>query len=251
MGHTVAATSALWPDTATGNCRRLIKEFPRVGEVALCLFESDACLAYGPDDLSPDMAGLPLTFHVHLPLDLPWAAGVGTVASVILGLAAKAAFLSPRAWVLHPPLGVQDQALLPRLAELLAAPTESGISGVDPEQVLVENIKGHDFSAAWPHLRDAGFGVCLDVGHMLAFDQANMLDLPGLAERVGMVHAYGPGPRGEHDPLSSLDARGRDTLRRCVELLPKNGTVVLEVFSPDHLEASLAAWDEFVAEART
>ena len=43
----------------------------QAAEVGLCFFETQACLAYEPADLPPELAALPLAWHVHLPVDLP------------------------------------------------------------------------------------------------------------------------------------------------------------------------------------
>ena len=44
----------------------------KVDEVGLCLFEAHSCLKYGPADLPASLARLPLRWHAHLPVDLPW-----------------------------------------------------------------------------------------------------------------------------------------------------------------------------------
>ena len=67
----LAAPSFVLPGTVAANARFLAH---KVDEVALCFFEARACLAYGPEDLPPDLADLPLRWHVHLPVDQPWPA---------------------------------------------------------------------------------------------------------------------------------------------------------------------------------
>lgn len=241
----VAAPSAVWPEALPGNCKKLAGLPGRpVDEVGLCLFESRACLAYDESDLPARLAGLGLGFHAHLPLDLPWKNGLKAVSTIIRGLADKIAFLSPRVFVLHPP---PDPALLPGLAELF-----QGL-GIEPSRVLLENVAGDDLSRhaqALAALGRAGFAVCLDLGHMLAFGQERILDDPRLAGRVAMVHAYGPGPRGEHHGLARLDAGGRALLGRCLALLPPGETLMLECFRPGELLESLDALPGLVHSCR-
>ena len=78
----------------------------RAAEVGLCFFETEACLAYGEADLPVDLAGLPLSWHVHLPVDLPWGEGGGRAAEVALRLMDKTDFLGARRAVLHLPDGL-------------------------------------------------------------------------------------------------------------------------------------------------
>ncbi|WP_054649802.1 cobamide remodeling phosphodiesterase CbiR [Salidesulfovibrio brasiliensis] len=228
---TVAAPSFVIPDTVSGNCRFLAG---KVDEAALVFFESEACLNYTDEDLAPDLADLPLGYHVHLPLDLPWALGVDAVAETILGLARKVDYLRPAAYVLHPP---DDAAALEPLAKRLHE------AGTDPETVLLENIENNDLTGCANAAIRCGFGFCLDLGHYLAFGQKGLTDIPGLWERVRMLHVYGPGPRGEHGPLTRLDDRGRDVLRDWLKRAASLKTVVLEVFREAHLTASLNELD--------
>ncbi len=233
----LAAPSAVWPEALTGNCKKLAALPGRpVAEVGLCLFETESCLAYGPDDLPEWLTELGLSFHVHLPLDLPWQAGFESVSMAIRGLMAKIGYLSPRLFVLHPP----GPEILPAVAGLFRD------LGVDPARVLLENVHGQDLAELAPAIVAAGFSVCLDLGHMLAFDQRHILADPRLTGRVAMVHAYGPGPRGEHRSLALLDAEGRTALGRCLELLPPDGTLMVECFRPADLLSSFEALQDIL-----
>lgn len=64
----------------------------RTDEIGLCLFEWRSCLAYGEAGLPPWLADLPLFWHVHLPLDLPWEAGPYKAAEICNELIEKTAF---------------------------------------------------------------------------------------------------------------------------------------------------------------
>lgn len=226
-GPRIAAPSFVIPDTVGGNCRHLEG---MVDEVSLTFFETDSCLAYDENDLPPDLSELNLRYSVHLPLDLPWQEGVTSVAEAILALARKVDYLRPTAYVLHPP---DDARKLGQLSQLLAD------GGIVTESVLIENIEGNDLSACWGEIAENGYGVCLDIGHRIAFGQDGLESLPGLWERVRMLHVYGPGPRGEHGPLDDLDEKGANMLRRWVGRLPQDGSLVLEVFRQGQLESSL------------
>ncbi len=228
-----AATSCVWPDTAAVNCRRLARTVPEVG---LYLLETMACLAYGPKDLPQKTYGL--TYHLHLPLDLPWRLGGETAFSMVESLLEKTAHLSPWGFVLHPP---EDGAAL---AAFLAAWAQSGR---DPKDILLENTE----TAAPGHVLDTaaalGCSVCLDLGHMLAMGHGLDRNDPRPAQLARMLHVYSPfgaegPPAGRthvHRPLTTLSPEGRELLLwMLAHLAPR--TIVLEVFSPIHLLESLA-----------
>ncbi|WP_461209760.1 cobamide remodeling phosphodiesterase CbiR [Desulfocurvus sp. DL9XJH121] len=240
MPFTVAAPSFVVPDTVAGNCRFLRGLFPEVG---LCLYETGACLAYGPDDL-PAEAPPNLTFHAHLPLDLPWGRGPEAAARAALAVAAKVAHLEPRCYVLHPPATPDELA---RFARLWTG------AGHTPGGLLLENVEGNDLSAVLDAAHGLGLGLCLDLGHLMAYEQ-HFLPQAVDWERVRMLHVYAPwkletrpedrkGHR--HLPLMELDADGQTLLQTLVRSLRPGGTVTLEVFQKRGLMDSarlLAEW---------
>lgn len=238
----LAAPSCVLPAPVAENCTFLA---PRFDEIGLAFFETEACLAYTGQDVPPGLADLPVSWHVHLPLDLPWAAGVERVAEAVLGLARKVEHLSPGGFVLHPPgqaselgasePGAQELTRLARLAGLL----ERG--GIAPRSLLLENIAGRDLDELWPVITDLDLGVCLDLGHMLVHGQEDFLGLPGLAGRLGMVHLNAPDPKkpSRHASLALLDAHGRELMRRMLGLLGQGGVVMLELFDEAALSESL------------
>ncbi len=254
-----AAPSWVLPGTVSENAAFLAG---RVREVALLFFQTEACLAYGEEDLPPSLAELPLSWHLHLPLDLPWDRGVEATARTVAALADKAAFLAPRGMVLHPPpgpgllapmvRGLSGELARERTQETArergqATGRESATSGMDPARLWVENTVRESLPAFWEEICGCGCGVCLDLGHLLlAGDEARTLALPGLFERVRAVHVSAPGPDGGgHAPLSSLDRHGRDLLRHVLEGIKEDSVVVLELFDLPGLAESaglLARW---------
>lgn len=233
----VAAPSFVLPAGVYENCLALAPLFPEIG---LCFFESGACLDYGESDLPPELGRLPVDWHMHLPLDLPWAAGPQAVADVIAALAGKVAGLGPWAYVLHPPQTP---------GELHALGMELSDRGFAPQRLLVENIQGDDLARLWPSVCELGLGVCLDLGHMLERGQEAFLDLPGLWERTRMLHLNAPDPLrpGRHAPLAALDGAGRALLRRMLARFAPGGTALLELFNPADLFDSLRFLADFQA----
>lgn len=231
----VAAPSFVIPAGAAENARFLAGRFP---EICLLFFETEACLAYTNDDLPPDLAQLDAAWHVHLPLDLPWSRGLDDTWDALSRLMKMAAHLSPHAWVLHPP--TEPDMLLPLAARFRDA-------GVDPADVLLENVEETDLCALWPEAREGGYSTCLDLGHILAYGQRPVLDLPGLWETVRMLHIYAPlEGSGRHTGLRALDKSGTDMLKDVLARF-QGDTVVLEVFNETELFDSLALLADLVS----
>lgn len=225
----LAAPSCVYPSGVAENCDLLA---PHFDEIALAYFETDACLAYTRQELPERLAELPLGWHMHLPLDLPWAEGTARVAAVVLTLAQRTRFLSPWAFVLHPPAAPEQ------LAELAVLLRQGGLA---PESILVENIAGRDLERMWPIIRAADLGVCLDLGHMLAHGQEDFLGLPDLGRRLSMVHLNAPDPEkpARHASLAVLDAHGLAVMDRLLSLLAPGRVAVLELFGQAALYESL------------
>jgi hypothetical protein len=223
----VAAPSFVWPATVGENCRRLQH---LVHEVSVVLFDTRHSLEYTEEDLPPDLASLPLTYHVHLPLDLPWTEGTKAVLGAVRGLRRKVAPLEPRCFVLHPPRS--RTAFL----DFVRAWRDSGLQDRD---LVLENIAGNDLRDLWPDILQTRCRVCLDLGHITAFGQERLLEAPGLWERVCMLHVYGDKRGDSHLSLQELTPRGHALLQSMLRRLPAGCVVVLEVFSPSDLHSSL------------
>ncbi|MGE4420790.1 MAG: cobamide remodeling phosphodiesterase CbiR [Pseudodesulfovibrio sp.] len=230
----LAAPSAVLPAGLAENGAFLADYFP---EIAVLFFETEACLAYTDEDLPAHLADLPCSWHVHLPLDLPWKAGFETVWQKIDGLLDKIALVSPRAYVLHPPDGPD---MLPLLADRLRD------KGVDPALFLIENVGGRSLTEVWDEVVEGGFSACLDIGHIQAYDQRDVLQLPGLWERVRMLHVYGAERDRRHWPLNELDPVGQVLLRTMLERA-SDFTVTLELFRRTELFDSLDLFGQWFA----
>lgn len=234
----LAAPSFVIPAGAADNSRFLANHFD---EIALLFFETESCLAYTGEDLPKELASLPVSWHVHLPLDLPWHQGLDTAWKKLVGLMEKAAYLRPHAWVLHPP--TEPDMLVPLSARFREA-------GVDPADILLENVEESDLAALWSEAREGGYSTCLDLGHILAYGQHDVLDLEGLWDTVRMLHVYAPINSGRHTGLGHLNIEGQNLLRDMLAAF-KGEVVTLEVFnekeifqSVDLLSDWMEAWSE-------
>jgi hypothetical protein len=233
---TMAAPSFVIPAGAAENSRFLADYF---SEISLLFFETEACLKYTDLDLPPDLANLPVKWHVHLPLDLPWYRGLDTAFEKIAGLIKKAAYLSPHVYVLHPPT-------VPNMLVPLAHKFHE--VEIDPANILLENVDETDLVSLWDEALEGGYSTCLDLGHIITYSQHSILDLPGLWETVRMLHLYAPGEKGRHTSLVNLDKNGQELLRTMIEHFQGN-TLTMEVFdekgifeSADLLARLLSGW---------
>jgi hypothetical protein len=230
---TIAAPSCVIPGTAAQNARFLAQRANgRIQEIALCLFESQACLAYADNEFPETLAELPFSWHVHLPVDLPWHAGPEAPADCALRLMRKVEALNPRMAVLHAPDLPSRGALLTAFAELWHARCAIPL--------LLENIDSCGLIDITPLIVDMQFGVCLDLGHMLAYGQQNILEIPELLSRVRLAHWSAPGGADRHLPLTRLTREEASSIRAAAAKLPAATTHLLEIFDWNGVEASLA-----------
>jgi hypothetical protein len=201
-----------------------------VDEVAVTLFETRSCLAYTEEDLPRDMAALDLSYHLHLPLDLPWD-DPARAASLAARLVEMTAFVHPRSFVLHPPTSPEALDLFFQAWDQL---------GLRVDTLVLENIQGNDLQAIRPVIEESDCGLCLDLGHLLLYGQEELLNQEVLLERLQMLHVYAALPgNSRHGPLSGLSSKGQEMLRDLLRALPPGGVVVLEVFSSGDLITSL------------
>ncbi len=256
-------------------------EFPEFTEVSLLFLESRSCLAYGRDDLPPWLAALPLCFHVHLPVDLPWGPGFPgsgelagvKAAEICLRLMDKIEFLSVERAVLHLPAfhnpeqyrqsGVlrPEPEALRQFSGFLARWEKAGRG---TENLLLENTLAGPLLPFKELIDGADCGLCLDLGHAL---QGNIhaeqkIDavpgrvnfLAGFAEkrewyfkRCRMLHLCAAEPGGRHVSLGRLDAEGRDFARKLCRNAPPEATWVVEIFNWADILESLPLLAEWVA----
>lgn len=248
--HRLAAPSWVISGTLSENCDFLAT---RVDEVGLLFMESEACLNYGPEALPPWLANLPLTFHVHLPVDLPMLEDPARAANICFALLRKTAFLAKgggegngqnmphlRA-VLHPP--GEDPARPGRAScQLDAFLRIFENMGGDPSLLMLENIEGNDLLRHLELVEIYSMSICLDLGHALAYGQKSLLENPALPELLGMLHLCAPGPGaspGKHMPLAALDQRGREKAAHLCALLPPGEVIMVELFDWSQIQDSL------------
>lgn len=230
----------------------------KVDEVGLCLFETRGCLNYGPDDLPASLANLPLRWHAHLPVDLPWparaaAGGVSPAreaARLALAVLNRVTALVPhmtlRAAVLHPPEG--SPASQRRMLADFAGHWHAHGQAAPP--LLLENVAHSDvLCLGGDFLADHGLGLCLDVGHLLGYVQNGLLH-SALPRQAAMLHWSAPGNGDQHLPLTALTPEQRHIAQSLMADAPLTATHMIEVFNWDGLSASLPVLAALAGESR-
>ena len=248
----LAAPSFVIPAGVAENARFLAG---RIDEVGLCLFESRTCQAYDSGDLPPDLASLPLRWHVHLPVDLPWPQArsarkahparkaASTAAAVVARLMTLVPGLVPRVAVLHPPQGppALQRALLADFAKHWHHGTDEAHAPPALRRIplLLENVAHSDVAClGQDFLHDHGLGLCLDVGHLLGYAQETLLH-SALPSQAAMLHWSAPGNGDQHLPLTALTPAQRHIARCIMADAPCTATHLVEVFKWEGLAASL------------
>lgn len=235
----IAVPSCVLPDTVAENARFLAG---RVAEVGLCLFETQPSLEYGVTDLPSSLAELPLRWHAHLPIDLPWEAGGSAAGAMALAVLSKVAWLTPHVAVLHAPSMTNDEQ-----ARLLMAFAEVWFKH-NNTPVLLENIEACSLLDL-PEVIWEVFGICLDVGHVLAYAQEALLERADLMRRVALLHWSAPGAHDQHLPLRALTPEQRIVAQRAAMVVPPEARHMVEVFHWGGVKDSLPYLTELLENA--
>lgn len=197
----------------------------------------------------------PLSYNVHLPLDLPLGDEDATrrqAALKILGCAiARARSLAPSTWTLHlepdrPRLqGRSLGAWRQRMHHSCQCLLEQ--SALPAAHFSVENLL-YPFEWVEPLVTEFGFSICMDTGHLWRQGQDPLRFWQRHHHAITIVHLQGVRGGRDHQGLDCLDAAQRITVQALLAEL--RCEVILELFSLPQLNASLALLDSWHA-ART
>ncbi len=248
----------------------------RAAELGLCFFETEACLAYGEADLPEDLARLPLSWHVHLPVDLPWREGGARAAEVALRLMDKAFFLGARRAVLHLPDGLARLSALGGAQDGVSGGARDGDgvfrvgrrawrefaarwqdSGRAVADLLLENQIGDDPCLLLELAGEEGAGLCLDFSHWLMTLGPEILPEEEFLRRAALWHLNAPGEAGSgHGALTELTLSQQAWAREVLHWSRGASSVafraepllMLEIFSWEKITASLPLLKSWLVE---
>jgi hypothetical protein len=239
----------VFPGTVADNARFLAG---RVAEAGLCCFEAEASALTPEAEMPAGLAELPLRWHVHLPVDISPDNGA-EAARTVLRVWKRAAFLRPWLGVLHWPAPSGGEVWL---RDFLRAWRMAGCS---PESLALENTRDACADDYEDILEELGVGVCLDVGHIMAYGQRAApggfaSPPPSWMDRVRLVHWSAPGGAGSsgspadmHLPLTSWTPEQRVAAGKIARCLPLGAVHMIEVFRWRAVEQSWPVLKETLA----
>lgn len=247
---TLAAPSWVLPletDNFVGNVAWLARRVDKVQ--ILCLGKDHVDDLLNPRDLKR-LADIRrrsgLRYSVHLPSDLALLdpAGGATAQKAKLDHLARiidlTAGLEPDNFILH----LDPAPPLPPAAAGLPAGLATGLAALAPGRIQVENTDW-DLRTVAAQLEAAGLGICADLGHLWTNGHSIPDFLSCFGPRIGELHLHGFGPGGDHLALTELPLALRPVVRGF--LRDRRGSVTIENFRADWLEASLESLVELMA----
>jgi sugar phosphate isomerase/epimerase len=238
---TLATTSFIYPDDYAPNVGRLA---PYVDEIELLCYESAHLPARSAIEALSRLCGeYDVTYNVHLPTDLSIGHRDGShreqAVHALLQAFERVAALAPTTCTLHIPCDGHPLSAdeIERWRDRVRASLEKILdAGVRPELISVETLD-YPLETLKDLIAAFGLGVCLDVGHLILHGRDVEKTFAEFADKTAILHLHGVRDGKDH---LGLDHLPHDLGVALIRILPAfKGVVSLEVFSFDHLAASL------------
>lgn len=250
MPFKLATTSYIYPDHLLPN---VVKLAPFFDEIELVLFESEGRNNLPEEEEIGALMDLSshqeLNFNVHLPIDIflgdrseeVRARGISVLKMVI----ERTLPLNPSTYTLHLSLrdrnGRDEEDVSSWRKRLIRSLEKMEGWGIPQKQISIETL-GYPFEWIEDIVRDFGFSVCLDLGHILLYGQ----DLQGYMEKYlpqsSIVHFHGFQNGNDHLGIDNLDGKTVDLILS--HLQNYTGVLSIEVFSLNDLKNSLKILEE-------
>jgi sugar phosphate isomerase/epimerase len=257
----LATTSYIYPEEIVPNVVRL---GPFFDEIELVLFESE-----GQDSI-PDATQIShlieisllhrVGFNIHLPIDISLGDASEKVrttgVSVVRRVIQKTLRLNPSFYILH--LDFINPPTLPLLKRgegefmqetdieawrlrLIRSLKEILDDGMESKRMAIETL-GYPFEWIEDMVKELGFSICLDIGHILnhGYDLRHYLE--AYLPKTSVIHLHGVHKGSDHLGIEALP--GPDLNLILSTLHHYHGIVSIEVFSIDALKSSLSILEE-------
>ena len=246
----LSTTSYIYPDHILPNVAMLA---PFLDEIELVLFESEGENNFPGDAQIKGLMNFRLhqdiTFNVHLPIDIFLGDKNEEIRSRGISIVKKfieqTLCLHPSVFILHFDLrdknGQEAQDVETWRNRILQSSKEILESGIEPNRVSIETL-GYPFGWVEDIVRQCGFSICLDIGHILLYGQDLKFYLNQYLPEASIVHLHGFQNGIDH---LGIDRLPDPTLKLIFShLLNYHGIVSIEVFSMDDLKRSLFTLEE-------
>jgi sugar phosphate isomerase/epimerase len=239
----IGTTSFIYPDGYVQNVKMLA---PYLDEIELLLFESTPGSLPSIHEVKQLLSladEFDLTYNIHLPLDISLGAPERSIRQFALDTVKQVmdltAPLSPSTYTLHLPYdeaGVDNEQIKCWQNRLNTGINKLVSTGINGEMISIETL---DYPLNWVDeiLTDSNLSVCLDVGHLMVYGFDPEAVFNKYKKRTPILHLHGVADHQDHLPLDRLTQADAKTVIKMLKQF--EGVVSLEVFSFDHLKASL------------
>lgn len=246
----LSTTSYILPDRILPNVLFL---GPSFDEIELVLFESDGEHNLPDEEEIERLKHLStqygLSFNVHLPIDLYLgdrheevrAKGI----SVLKKFIGRTLPLHPSTYTLHLSLrdrdGRDEEDIPSWRRRLIQSLERIGEWGIPSKQVSIETL---DYPFEWIEeiVSDFGFSVCLDLGHILLYEQDLKQYMEKYLFQTSIIHFHGFRNGRDHLGIDHLEEGAVDLILS--HLKDYKGILSIEVFSLEDLSSSLKVLEE-------
>jgi sugar phosphate isomerase/epimerase len=248
----IGTTSFIYPAGYTRNVTMLA---PYVDEIELLLFES------APESLpsTHEIKNLlslskefDLTYNVHLPTDIslsdPEPSARSAAVETLKKIMDLTASLCPSTYTLHLSYdenGSEPDRIKKWQDHLYHSVGQFIATGINAEMISVETLT---YPIDWVEhiLNHFNLSVCLDLGHLMVYGFDMETVFRRYCRRTSIIHLHGVENRKDHLPLDRLSKERSEIVAGILKQFTK--VVSLEVFSYDHLHASLKYLEKLLKE---
>lgn len=246
----LATTSYIYPDEIVPN---VVKLGPFFDEIELVLFESKGQNSI-PDNIQInhliELSHLHrVGFNIHLPIDISLgdenekvrASGISIVRRVIQ----KTLCLNPSFYVLHldprNKNGQEEMDIETWRNDLVGCLQEILDDGMESKRMAIETL-GYPFEWIEDIVKEFGFSICLDIGHILNHGYDLRHYLKTYLPRTSIIHLHGVHKGLDHLGIETLPEPDLNLILSALHHY--HGIVSIEVFSINALKSSLSILEE-------
>ena len=252
----LGTTSYIYPAEILPNVRSLQGT---VDDIEIVLFESDEVSNYPSPQEIEELAvigqGTGLSYTVHLPLDVLLGDPEPRIRRRSVDTCLRAidatAGLRPHGYIVHfQGLPTDDHGHWLDETWLTHLDQSVGqlIGHLDTPRLLCAETLSYPFHLVEELIERRDLSVCLDVGHIILYDQPLELYLHRYLSRTRVIHLHGNSGGRDHLDLGRLPAAKLHLLFTSLATLPKvdDLVVTLEIFSEKDLEISRVVVEKYL-----
>jgi sugar phosphate isomerase/epimerase len=246
----LGTTSYIYPDHIVPN---VVKLAPFLDEIELVLFESEGLDNYPDETQMKDLMSLSIhqgvDFNIHLPIDIFLGdkneevrfRGISVVKKVI----ERTRCLKPSLYTLHFDLrdknGREETDIEAWRRRILRSSEEMTGRGIEPKRIAIETLS-YPFEWIEDIVKEFGFSICLDIGHMLIYSQDIPRYLKKYLPQTSIIHLHGVENGVDHLGIDRLNGKIVDLI--LLKLQSFTGILSMEVFSFADLKNSLEVLEQ-------